>query len=168
MKSLIMINGTMGVGKSETSRELQKILTHSVFLDGDWCWYMRPFVVTDETKGMVMDNIAHLLNSFIGCSAIENIIFCWVMHEQSILDEVLSRLNTSECRVSVFTLIADEAQLKKRIANDITDGIRMPDSTERSIERMAGYQDMNTEKIDVSNISAKQAAQIIKDKLLEQ
>ena len=115
MKSLIMINGTMGVGKSETSRELQKILPHNVFLDGDWCWYMRPFVVTDETKRMVMDNITHLLNSFIGCSAIENIIFCWVMHEQSILDVVLSRLNTSECQVKVFSLIADEAQLKREL-----------------------------------------------------
>ena len=44
----------------------------------------------------------------------------------------------------------------------------MPDTIVRSIERIAEYLAMNTEKIDVSNISAKQAAQIIMDKLLEQ
>jgi len=32
MKNLIFINGTMGVGKTATSRELQKILPNCVFL----------------------------------------------------------------------------------------------------------------------------------------
>jgi len=27
-----------GVGKTATSRELQKLLSNCVFLDGDWCW----------------------------------------------------------------------------------------------------------------------------------
>lgn len=81
MKKLIIINGTMGVGKTTTSLELQKILPQNVFLDGDWCWSMEPFVVNDETKTMVMNNITYLLNNFIRCSEYENIIFCWVMHE---------------------------------------------------------------------------------------
>jgi len=59
MKNLIIIGGTMGVGKSSTCRELQKLLPKNVFLDGDWCWSAEPFVVTDETKTMVMDNITH-------------------------------------------------------------------------------------------------------------
>ncbi|MEG1477069.1 MAG: AAA family ATPase, partial [Oscillospiraceae bacterium] len=42
MKTLIMISGTMGVGKTTTCRELQKILPRNVFLDGDWCWSMQP------------------------------------------------------------------------------------------------------------------------------
>jgi hypothetical protein len=28
----------MGVSKTATCRELQKILPRNVFLDGDWCW----------------------------------------------------------------------------------------------------------------------------------
>ena len=60
MKHLIIINGTMGVGKTTTCLELQKRLPKNVFLDGDWCWKMEPFVANDETKAMVMDNIAHL------------------------------------------------------------------------------------------------------------
>lgn len=57
----------MGVGKTATCRALQDILERNVFLDGDWCWDARPFVVNEHTKRMVTDNIVHLLNSFIAC-----------------------------------------------------------------------------------------------------
>ena len=80
MKKVVFINGTMGVGKTATCGELRKLLPHNVFLDGDWCWEMRPFVVTEETRVMVRGNIVHLLNSFLACSEFEYVIFCWVMH----------------------------------------------------------------------------------------
>lgn len=76
MKKLILIGGTMGVGKTATSSLLKQKLNQSVFLDGDWCWDMHPFVVNRETKAMVMNNIVYQLNQFISCSEIENIIFC--------------------------------------------------------------------------------------------
>ena len=50
MKRVILICGTMGVGKTRTCRELQKVLDRNVFLDGDWCWDAQPFVVNDFTK----------------------------------------------------------------------------------------------------------------------
>lgn len=84
MKTLYMIGGTMGVGKTTVCQQLKQDLPNSVFLDGDWCWDASPFQVTDETKAMVTNNICYLLNNFLKCSAYENIIFCWVMHEQSI------------------------------------------------------------------------------------
>ncbi len=155
----------MGVGKSAACKELQQLLTSNVFLDGDWCWDMRPFVVIDETKAMVLDNITHLLNNYIKCSKYENIIFCWVMDEQSIINDVLLRLNISDCSVKVFSLVADETALRKRLHKDVSDGVRAEDVIQRSVDRMTKYQDLNTEKIDVSDISAKQAAQLIKAKL---
>ncbi len=165
MKNLIIINGTMGVGKTTTCRELQKILPGNVFLDGDWCWEMRPFVVTDETKAMVIDNITYLLNNFIKCSEYENIIFCWVMHTQNIIDDVLTRLNISHCLVKMFSLVSNETALRKRLDKDISEGVRSADVVQRSVDRMAGYYDLKTDKIDVSNISAKLAACLIKERL---
>lgn len=96
MKDIYLIGGTMGVGKTTTCRIIKSKLNNSVFLDGDWCWDMHPFQVTDETKQMVMGNICFLLNSFMKCSAFENIVFCWVMHEQGIIDEILSHLDTTD------------------------------------------------------------------------
>ena len=79
MKHLYLIGGTMGVGKSTTCQIMKRKLNNSVFLDGDWCWDMDPFIVNDETKEMVIENICFLLNNFIKSSAYENIIFCWVI-----------------------------------------------------------------------------------------
>jgi len=53
MKKLYLIGGTMGVGKTTACRILRTKLSRTVFLDGDWCWYSHPFVVTEETKRMV-------------------------------------------------------------------------------------------------------------------
>lgn len=77
MKTLYIIGGTMGVGKTTTCQHLKKILPDSVFLDGDWCWDSHPFQVTEETRHMVMDNICYLLNNFLRVSAYRNVIFCW-------------------------------------------------------------------------------------------
>jgi chloramphenicol 3-O-phosphotransferase len=161
MKNIIFINGTMGVGKTATSRELQGMLSNCVFLDGDWCWDMSPFIVTDETKNMVVDNISYLLNNFIVCSEYKNIIFCWVMHEQAILDDVLSRLNKHDCRLYKFSLVCSEESLILRITNDIKHGIRKKGIIERSVPRLKNYFEIDTKKIDVSEISAKETAEII-------
>lgn len=151
MKTLYLIGGTMGVGKTMISKQLKQALNHSVFLDGDWCWDMRPFIVNEETKAMVLDNICHLLDNFIHCSSYENIIFCWVMHEQSIIDDILKKLDTSNLNIKSISLISDEASLTQRIAKDIASNLRQPDVLKRSLERLAMYQELNTIKIDTSN-----------------
>ena len=69
MKTLYLIGGTMGVGKTAVCKQMKSLLNSSVLLDGDWCWDANPFQVTEETKTMVIDNICHLLNNFIHCSA---------------------------------------------------------------------------------------------------
>ena len=64
MKRLYVIGGTMGVGKTTVCRRLARRLPNSAFLDGDWCWDMDPFQVTDATRAMVLDNISALLRNF--------------------------------------------------------------------------------------------------------
>lgn len=161
MKTIYFIGGTMGVGKTTVSQALKKLLPHSVFLDGDWCWDAHPFQVTDETKAMVLDNICYLLNNFIHCSEYEHIIFCWVMHEQTIIDDILSRLDTADCRVRCISLVCDEAALIKRLQKDIDAGVRTPDIIERSVARLPMYHALDTEKVDTTAISPEAAAEII-------
>ena len=146
----------MGIGKTTVCQHLKKELFNSVFLDSDWCWDASPFQVTDETKCVVMDNITHVLNNFIRCSAYENIIFCWVMHEQSIIDAILEKLDLSDCRVRSISLIAGEKAVRERIASDIAKGIRTPDAMERSLARLPLYQKLNTIKIDTTGKSVQE------------
>ena len=137
MKNLIFINGTMGAGKSSVCAELLKMLPNAVYLDGDWCWNMHPFIVTDETKAMVVRNIAHLLQSFLNCSEFQNVIFCWVMHEQAIIDSILAQLNLDSANYRLFTLVLSEDALQNRLQKDIAAGKRAPDILERTYR--SGY-----------------------------
>ena len=140
MKKLFIIGGPMGVGKTTTCHLLKEKLNNAVFLDGDWCWDASPFQVTEETKKMVLENICFLLNQFLHCSAYENVIFCWVLHEQSILDEILEHLDLSECEVKYISLICTKQAL---------------------IERLPLYSCLKTLKVDVSNLTAADAAATI-------
>jgi ABC-type iron transport system FetAB ATPase subunit len=164
LKNLILINGAMGVGKTATGRHLQKLLPNCIFLDGDWCWDSQPFIATAETKAMALRNIHFLLNSFLACSAYDNIIFCWVMHEESIINAVLSAL-VQDYQLFKFSLVCAESALLSRLEKDIALKIRTKDIVQRSISRLKNYQDMNTNKIDVSNITAEQAARMILENL---
>ena len=50
MKKLIMIGGTMGVGKTTVSHLLKKELNHSVMLDGDWCWDIHSLLMMKQKR----------------------------------------------------------------------------------------------------------------------
>ena len=161
MKKLFIIGGTMGIGKSTVSQILKRNLPNSVFLDGDWCWDSSPFQVTAETKEMVIKNICAVLNNFLKCSAYENIIFCWVMHEQSIIDAILSGLDTANCRVLTVSLLCSEQELTQRLQKDVAAGIRTPDVIERSVQRIPLYQNLDTIKVNTSGKSVTEVAQEI-------
>ena len=110
---------------------------------------------------MVLENICYLLNNFIRCSAYENIIFCWVMHQQAIIDDILSRLDTANCKVYSISLICSEQALRTRLQKDVAAGIRTEDVVLRSMERIPLYEKLNTCQVDVSEISSEQVADFI-------
>lgn len=162
-KKLIIINGTMGAGKSAVCRELNKRLNKSVWLDGDWCWMMNPFTVNEENKTMVENNINFLLRSFLTNSSIEYVIFDWVIHKEEIFDLILEKLIDMEFDLFKITLACSEEALKKRLQKDIKKGLRDKDCINRSLERLSLYENMKTIKIDTSNLSVNEAA----DKVVE-
>ncbi|MCO7125393.1 AAA family ATPase [Sporolactobacillus shoreicorticis] len=160
MKKLIMVNGIMGVGKSTISEKLADRLMPSVYLDGDWCWKMNPWAFTEENKRMVISNITYLLNAYLSNSGFRYIIFCWVMHQEQIIEEILSRLH-GDYELHKISLICSEDVLRSRIMQDVRKGMRTADSIEASIVRMQCYKEMNTVKIDVSDLTATEAAERI-------
>lgn len=161
MKNFIIINGTMGVGKSETSRDLKKQLSNCVFLDGDWCWNMNPVQINDVTKKMVMDNIVYILRNFLTCPDFDNVIFCWDLHKESMIDEMMERLEGLEFKCHKYSLVCTEEALAKRIGIDFAEGRRTENILEKSLKWLHNYYEMNTEKIDVTSQSSWQAASYI-------
>ena len=147
MKNLYLIGGPMGVGKTALGQYLKRSLPNAVMLDGDWCWDADPFVVNDETKEIVVANICDLLKRFLSSTVYINIVFCWVLDQQSTIDAILDRLDTSDCNVRTITLLASEETLRQRILRDVQSGARTTDVLQRSLDRLPRYQSINSQKI---------------------
>lgn len=158
MKTLVLVNGTMGVGKTATCRALLEQMAPAAFIDGDWGWAISPFEVTDENRAMVLDNIGHLIRNYARHSSIDTIILGWVMHTEEIIRAVLDPLEDLNLHIVTVTLTISAAKLRERLQGDIDAGIRQPDIVERSIARLALYDAMPTHKIDVGQCSASEAA----------
>lgn len=158
MKHVYLIGGPMGIGKSTICNQLNQDLDHSVFLDGDWCWNMDPFIVNQDTKNMVLDNITHCLNNFIHTPGIENIIFCWVMHKQDIINQIIQKLDTEGVDIHLISLICEKEELIKRMLIDRRDNQTM----RKSLQYLELYKDLDTQKIDVTTLDVQKTIDKIK------
>lgn len=168
MKKLLLVGGPMGVGKTAACRLLKERVDRSVFLDGDWCWDMHPFTVTHETCAMVTENIRFLLKQFLNCSEIDTVIFCWVMHQQSIIDELTSALDCkaeNQPQIIPVSLICTSEALTERLMNDIDHGIRQSDVIDRALERLTHYNELDTIKLDNTCMSVEETAAALRQLL---
>ena len=162
MKTLIFVNGPMGVGKTAVSQKLLERLAPSAYLDGDWCWKINPFRVTDETKAMVLDNITAVLSRFLACPELDYVIFSWVMHQPEIAGSILERLDLAQTKVCRYTLLCSESTLRRRIVQDIQAGLRNSGAMEHSLSYLPLCASQDTFKIMTDELSPEEiAAQII-------
>ena len=74
---------------------------------------------------------------------------------------ILSKLILEETKVHNISLVANENALRARLGRDVANGIRKADVIERSVMRIHMYDKLDTVKIDVSNITAEEAAAMI-------
>lgn len=49
-KTLLMILGPNGVGKSTVAHLLMESRPHTAWVDADWCRAMNPFLLTEESE----------------------------------------------------------------------------------------------------------------------
>jgi broad-specificity NMP kinase len=148
-KKLIIVNGTMGVGKTSICKELLKKTTRAVWLDGDWCWMMNPWLVNEENKQMVLANIVYLLRNFLNNSTYDYVIFNWVIHQPEIFDMILDRLNDLKFELFKITLLCSEEILRARSIKDNRD----LETIEISMQRLKLYEAMETIKVDTTNLT---------------
>jgi len=166
-KKLIIINGTMGVGKTTTCRLLNKKLPNSVWLDGDWCWQINPFIVNEENKRMVEDNIRHQLRSFLNNTSIEYVIFSWLIHREDIMEMVVNMVNDLSFQLHKITLTASKEVLSERIQKDIEEGLRSGETIQESYKKLPLFQNQQTIKIDNTHLSVEETVEEILGLLIE-
>ncbi len=90
------------------------------------------------------------------------LFFCWVLHQQEIIDTIIERLDVQNCKVRAISLMAEESQLRKRLNADVHSGRRTADVIDRSVARLPLYRELMTIKIDTSGKSVQQIVDRIK------
>ena len=159
MKRLILVGGPMGVGKSAVCRALMARLSRCLYLDGDWCWTMRPYSITQETRALVLDNICSVLARDLMCPELDNVIFGWVLHQQKTIDTILSRLPLEGVEVRCVSLLASPEVLRARLERDMAAGLRLRDGVvERSVAYLPLYEKLNTWKLDTTCLTPEETA----------
>ena len=83
------------------------------------------------------------------------------MHEQTILDSLLSRLPLKDCAVTSISLVAPPDVLRARLQRDVEVGLRTPDVIARSLAYLPKYDVLDTIKLDTGALDAQQTAREI-------
>ena len=114
MKTLYMIGGPMGVGKTTVSRELMHLLPRCAFLDGDWCWCVNPFSVKDKRLRNGDKSMSFVLSNYI-TSGFDYVFFASVvLTDNKIRENILKDITATDYEVIGFTLTCSEETLIKR------------------------------------------------------
>lgn len=153
MSKLIIINGTMGIGKSTVARLVFANLTNSAFLDGDDVWRINPFEVNARTRAIVEKNIPFVLRSYFE-AGYEYVILAWVMHRQEIIDAILQPLADLNLETHVYTLVADETIAVKRALS--RDGEAR--DSEGVILRLRQSRELHSAQIDTTHLQPTEVA----------
>ena len=154
---MIIVNGPPGIGKSTLCRKLLENTPNSIWLDGDWCWNMNPWVVDKETIKMVEDNIAFILGNYLKSSHYEYIFFSWVLHREEILTRLLSRLMDYSFEHRIFTLVSSRKSLRERMIRDK----RSEENIDLAIDRLGLYGSHNSIKLDTSDMKPEEVCPMV-------
>lgn len=98
MKSFYVV-----VGNTEVHSKMCELLLNklpSTAFPG--CWGIDNSEETEETRENVLRSVSIAINHFIKSSDYENIIFGWGDHRQSVMNELISRIETGECDIKII------------------------------------------------------------------
>lgn len=147
MKNLILITGTIGVGKSNISLLLARMIEPAAYLDGDWCWQVYP---KEENQMAALDSVVGVLNNYLKQDGIDNIILDWTIYDEELINTLVARLDSAPFKLHKFCLTCDEDVLRSRLVYDITAGRRDASVVADSLMKLPLFAALNCQHIQVT------------------
>ena len=87
---------------------------NSAYLDGDWCWCVHPFSVTDSRLRNGDKSMSFVLSNYLD-SGFEFVFFTSVvLTDAKIRENILNGITAKDYETIAFTLTCSEETLKKR------------------------------------------------------
>ena len=113
---VIIINGSVGAGKSSTSWELQTKFDKSVMLDGDHIGAVHPFEIYDESRIEYLYETICLLVKFHMRHGYGHFVINYVFESGPALQRLVDMLNGIAGDIHCFWLTCSDEEQEKRIS----------------------------------------------------
>ena len=113
-QKLILISGSPCVGKTAAGTRLFESYDNSAYLDGDWCWCVHPFSVSDGRLRNGDKSMSFVLSNYLQ-SGFDYVFFTSVvLTDGQIRQGILNGITAGNFETVAFTLTCSEETLKKR------------------------------------------------------
>jgi chloramphenicol 3-O-phosphotransferase len=161
---IIIINGSLGVGKSSVAEQLHYKFDKSIHLDGDCIGDVQPFNIYDEARLNHLYRTLELLLGFHQKNGYHNFVINYVFESPESLQELLVLLRPLDPSIHCYWLTCDEEEQAKRIRNRSREDLqwelgRFP--VLRRIQQEASQDGFIGKEVDTTSMTAEEAAQTI-------
>lgn len=161
--NVIIINGPMGVGKTTVGKYIADHHPGTAFIDGDWCLDLHPFVGSQETKAMAVNNILHMIENYKNCSVYRMVVLVWLMDEKWVYQTIIDGIRSLHLEPVSVTLLCDEESLIRRWRQDQVCDWRTDHWLEISLKSLSPFSLLEN-CIDTSSLSITETA----DRIMQQ
>ncbi|MDA3901426.1 MAG: zeta toxin family protein [Spirochaetes bacterium] len=158
---VIILNGSVGCGKTSVAWELQQKFDKAVMLDGDYIGAVHPFKIYDEKRiEYLYDTIMNLVN-FHKSNGYNDFVINYVFEASHSLTSLVNRLQNEGETVCCYRITCSAEEQKKRIAarNTIQVEWELKRCLElNAIQEQAAKTGFIGKKIVTDNLTVQQAA----------
>ena len=161
---IIIINGSLGVGKSSVAEQLHYKFDKSVHLDGDYIGDVQPFKIYDQARINHLYRTMELLIGFHQKNGYHNFVINYVFESPESLQELLELLSPLDLSIHCYWLTCDEEEQAKRIRNRKREDLQweLDRFVElRRIQKEASQHGFIGKEVDTTSLSSEEAAHTI-------
>jgi hypothetical protein len=161
---IIIINGSLGVGKSSVAEQLHYRFDKSVHLDGDYIGDVHPFQIYDDLRIRHLYRTLELLIGFHQKNNYHNFVINYVFESPESLQELLDLLRPLDSSIHTYWLTCQEAEQANRIQNRKRDGLKWELSRFvelQHIQANAAQQGFIGKEIDTTGLTSEEVTEEI-------
>lgn len=112
---IVIVNGPLGVGKTEVSWKLLSLFSRAVMLDGDYVGAVHPFEIYDDGRVAYLYRTMHHLVSFHMANDYGNFVVNYVFETPESLSDLRQLLSELDNDIHVYRLTCSDDEMERRI-----------------------------------------------------
>jgi len=161
---IIVINGSLGVGKSSVAEQLHRKFDRSVHLDGDHIGDVHPFEIYDGERISYLYRTLELLIGFHQQNGYHNFVINYIFESPKSLQELLNLIRPLDPFIHTYWLTCSAKEQARRIQK------RQRDDLEWELNRFVELQQIQAEsarkgfigkKVDTTKMTSIEVAEEI-------